>query len=52
MDPIGGGIFVEPAFGGVFTVLLGMPILGDDELRRQRDDFILLGATITGVSMR
>ncbi len=35
--PIVGGLFADPAFGGrIFTVLFGMPILGGNELRRQR----------------
>ena len=44
VSSIGGCLLVQPAFGGgVFTVLFGMPILWDNKLRRQRDDFMLMG---------
>lgn len=34
----------QPAFGGVdFTILLHLPVLGDDELRTQRDGIGLAG---------
>jgi hypothetical protein len=45
VSSIGGGSFRQPAFGGgVCTVLCGLALLGDEELRRQRNDFRLMGS--------